>query len=88
MRTEVTLEDRVSRLERRHEERAKDEILKLEIGKLELSPGDILGVKILDGPVSMEMYDAVKRSIDEFLPDRIKALVYSDEIELGIIRKT
>jgi len=87
MRTEVTLEDRVSRLERRHEERAKDEILKLEIGKLELLPGDILGVKIL-GLDSEEYRRALGKCIEACLPKDVKAFIYYDDLELGIIRKT
>jgi len=83
----ATLEDRVSRLEKRDFERAKDEILKLEIGKLELLPGDILGVKIL-GLDSEEYRRALGKCISECLPKDVKAFIYYDDLELGIIRKT
>ena len=62
------------------------EILKLEIGKLELLPSDILGVKIL-GLDSEEYRRELMKCMKWLLPKGVKAFIYYDDLELGIIRE-
>jgi superfamily II DNA helicase RecQ len=59
---------------------------RFEFGKLELEPGDILGMKVIGRNVTREEAERIKKQLEEALPG-VKIFVYhKDEVELSIIR--
>lgn len=62
------------------------EVLRLEIGKLELKPGDILVARLpidTSDLISARIWDNLKA----LLPEDIKCLVMRGNVELGIIHQ-
>jgi hypothetical protein len=60
------------------------EVIKLEIGKLELKPADVLVIRLPRG-TDPHTVKAVEDYTRANLPDKVKFMVVSDAIELSVV---
>jgi hypothetical protein len=57
----------------------------LEISRLDINEGDTLVVKVLDGPISQEGAERMKKEINAILPE-VRVLIFDHDVELLTIR--
>ena len=60
------------------------EVLRVEIAKLELKPGDILAVRVPLGTPA-KMIERINEHLREILSPENKGFVYTDAVELSVI---
>ncbi len=59
----------------------------LEIGKLQLAPGDVLVVKT-DRPMSQDVTERVRKHLKGLLPQNVTIMIIDRGVELSVLTKT
>lgn len=59
----------------------------LEIGKLQLAPGDVLVVKT-DRPMSQDATERVRKHLKGLLPQNVTIMIIDRGVELSVLTKT
>ena len=62
------------------------EILKLEIGKLELKPGDCLAVKFVGNYLIHDEINQMTQKLKELVPKDVGVIMFCEDVELTIIK--
>lgn len=59
----------------------------IEIGKLQLTPGDVLVVKV-DRPMSQDATDRVRKHLAGLLPQGVTTMIIDRGVSLSVLTKT